>query len=226
MMWLAEKATSLENENEGMKRVIREMEVKIGSQESTMNEMVERHPREEAAIAYIAEQIQRQEVFNKSAMTSINGLVDEVKSHQEGFRGIATIIQIHKQHVTVNGTVSEQMAQYVNALIADNEKKTAWIGNLMRESKAKTEVLRQHEKGQQVLAGVIKWMANQQQPPQPQQDVTGKGLVATEIDEEDRAVQDFRSGPVPQTGPPDIGSMSMEIVPLQVPNQVDVIGRL
>ena len=65
----------------------------------------------------MAEHIQRQDVFNKSAMTSINGLDDEVKNHQECFRGIGRIIQIHEQHITMSGTMSQEMAPYVNALI-------------------------------------------------------------------------------------------------------------
>ena len=50
-----------------MKRIIGEMEVMIVIQENAMKEMVERHLKEEAAIAYIADHIQRQDVFNQSA---------------------------------------------------------------------------------------------------------------------------------------------------------------
>ena len=102
MMWLAEKVTSLQNENVEMKRVIQEMEAKIALQESVMKEVVERHMREEAAIAFIAEHIQRQEVFNKSAISCINDIVEKIKNHQEGFRGMATILQVNEQHIAVN----------------------------------------------------------------------------------------------------------------------------
>ena len=132
MMWLAERTTSLEKEKEEMKLIIREMETKIALHENTFKEMVERHLKEEAAIAYIADHIQRQDVFNESAKSCINGLVEEVKNHQDSFRSLATILQIHDQHIAQNGAVSQQMAQYVNALIEENEKKTMWIGNLMR----------------------------------------------------------------------------------------------
>ena len=91
-----EKATSLEKENEGMKRIIGEMKAKIALQENTLKEVVERHSKVEAAIAFIADHIQRQDVFNESAKSCINGLVDEVKNHQDSFRGLATIIQIHE----------------------------------------------------------------------------------------------------------------------------------
>ena len=148
---LTERVTSLEKENVEMKRVIQEMEAKMAFQESAMKEMVERHLREEAAIAYIAEHIQRQEVFNKSAITSINDTVKEIKNHQEGFRGMATILQVREQHIAVNGAVSQQMAQSINALIEENEKKTLWIAYQMKESQAQREVLLQHGMGQQSL---------------------------------------------------------------------------
>ena len=226
MMWLAEKATSLQNENDQMKRVIQEMEAKIALQENAMKEMVERHLREEAAIAYIAEHIQRQEVFNKSAITSINGIVDEIKNHQEGFRGIAAILQVHEQHITVNGAVSQQMAQYVNALIEENEKKTLWIANQMKESQAQREVLLQHGIGQQVLAEMIKWVAYQQQQAQqqqPSQQITaGHGPTVTVVDDEDGTCPGFPGGPSPHAGPPDVGSLSMEIEPQKTPGQTQL----
>ena len=81
-------------------------------------------------------------------MTSIDGLVDDVENHQEGFRGMATILQVHERHITVSGTISQDMVQYINALIEENEKQAAWIGSLMKQSQAQTEVLRQHEMGQ------------------------------------------------------------------------------
>ena len=86
---------------------------------------------------------------------------------------MATILKIHEQHNTKNRAVSQQMAQYVNALITENEKQTVWIRDMMKESQAQTEVLRQHHVGQQVLAGVIKSMANNQQAQPPQQFTAG-----------------------------------------------------
>ena len=77
-MWLVEKATSLENENKDLKRALGEMEAKLVIQETAMKGMVERHLAVEAAITYMAEHIKRQDVFNESTSSSINGLVDEV----------------------------------------------------------------------------------------------------------------------------------------------------
>ena len=233
MMWLAEKATSLEKENEGMKRIIQEMEAKIVSQENAMKEMVERHLKVEAAIAYIADHIQRQDVFNESAKSCINGLVEEVKNHQDNFRGMAMILQIHEQHITQNGAVSQQMAQYVNALITENEKKTLWIGNLMRESQAQTEVLRQHHVGQHALAEVIKWMANNQQQPQQQQQyqqftagiTAGHGPIVSDVDDDDGTCLGFPGGPSPHSGPPNIQSLTMEIDTQQLPDHTQMTKK-
>ena len=99
----------------------------------------------EAAIGQIAEHIQRQDVFNESVRSSINGLTDEVKAHQENFRQMATILQVHEQHIAQNGAMSQDMAQFVNALIQEDAKKRLWIESLARTNQEQSEVLREHE---------------------------------------------------------------------------------
>ena len=37
------------------------------------------------------------------------------------------------------------MAQFINALAREKEKKTMWIGSLMKESQAQAGVLREHQ---------------------------------------------------------------------------------
>mgnify|MGYP004571449887 CR=1 FL=1 len=69
-------------------------------------------------------------VFNESARTSINGLADEVKRHQENFRQTATILQVHEVHIAQNGAMSQKMARFVNALIQEDAKKRMWIESL------------------------------------------------------------------------------------------------
>ena len=73
MMWLTEKATTLENEKEELKRVIRDMEAKIALQENTIKEIVTRHLIVENAITQIAEHNQQQNAFNESARSSVTG---------------------------------------------------------------------------------------------------------------------------------------------------------
>ena len=95
----------------------------------------------------------------------------------------------------------------MNALIEDNEKKRQWSTGLVQESQAQTEVLRQHEIGQQVLAEVIKqMMGQQQQHSRPsQQTVTQSRPIVTEVnDDGDRL--DFMGGQSPNAGPPNGGN--------------------
>ena len=92
------------------------------------------------------------------------------------------------------------MAQRINALIQENENKTVWISSLVRDSHAKTQVLRQHQLGLQVQAEVIKVVANQQQQP-PQQGSTGTSPTV-EINDQDGDHLDFLGGQNPNTGPP------------------------
>ena len=194
------------------------MEAKIALQENTIKDIVTRHLIVENAITQIAENIQQQNAFNESAKSSVAGVVDEIKKHQEHFQEVVRVLQNHEQRILTNGTASQEMAQYINAMALDNENKRQWITILMKETQAQAEVLRQHHLGQQVLAEVIKRMADpwQQQPQQPQV-ATENGPTVTVVDDEDGTRLDFMGGPSPQTGPPDIGSLSMTIKPPRAP---------
>ena len=96
----------------------------------------------ENAIMKIAQHVQQQEVFNGSVKTSINSLESQVRKHQDNFQEVVRIFQNHEKYIVRNGAVADEMAQYINALIEDAEKKRLWIGNLMNESQAQEEVLR------------------------------------------------------------------------------------
>ena len=75
----------------------------------------------------------------------------------------------------------------------------------MKESQAQTEVLRQHQLGQQVLAGVIKQMTGKWQPQQHSQpqSVAGPGPIVTEVDDDDNgSLHGFQQGLNPNR-PPD-----------------------
>ena len=222
MMWLTEKATTLENEKEAMKRTIQAMEAKIEFQENTIKHVVDRLLIVENAITQIAEHIQQQTAFNESTRTSVAEVVEETKKHQEHFQEVVRVLQNHEQHILTNGVASQEMAQYVNALALDNENKKQWITSLMKESQAQAEVLRQHHLGQQVLAEVIKRIANQPSQPPQQPMTTGNGPTVTVVDDKDGTRLDFTGGPSPHPTPPDIGSMRMEIEPQQAPYQTQV----
>ena len=79
----------------------------------------------------------------------------------------------------------------------------------MKESQAQTEVLRQHQLGQQVLAGVIKQMIGQEQPQL--QSVPGPRPIVTEVEDYNiGTVQGFQQGPNPNRLP-DNGIPVMEM---------------
>ena len=59
-MWLIEKVTSLEKENEELKRTIDEMATRIEGQETSKDELAERLAAMETAISKIAEHVQAQ----------------------------------------------------------------------------------------------------------------------------------------------------------------------
>ena len=170
-MWLSAKVTTLEKENEDLKRVLREMDAKIELQGKMIAEMAQQHGAMEITIAKIAEHVQRQMSFNEGVRAPFTSVAEEVGKHQNNFREVVRILQTHEEHIVMNGAASQEMAQRINALIEENANKTVWISSLMRESQEQTRVLQQHQLGLQVQAEVIKVVANQQQQP-PQQGST------------------------------------------------------
>ena len=106
-------------------------------------------------------------------------------------------------------------------LLKDNQNLTMWIGSLVNEAQIHSEVLRQHDDGQDVPAEVIRQTLFQQQSqPTQGQAVTGNGPTVTDADGDDGDHLDFQGGQNPQTGPPDIGSLSFEIVPAKLPRRL------
>ena len=90
-------------------------------------------------------------------------LVEEVQRLQDCFQEVVKILQNHKQHIRTTGAESQQMAQYINALARENEKNTALIASLMRETNAQFQVLREQHLKQHVLAEVMKRIVVQTQ---------------------------------------------------------------
>ena len=206
-MWLSAKVTTLEKENEDLKRVLQEMEAKIELQEKTIAEMAQRHGAIETTITQIWEHVRRQDTFNEGVRASFTSLAEEVGKHQNNFRDVVRIIQTHEERIVKTGAASQEMAQRINALIKENENKTVWIRSLMRESQEQTQVLRQHQLGLQVQAEVIKAVANQQQCQHPPQTQSAERTSPTvvEVNDKDGDRLDFLGGQSPNTGPPNTG---------------------
>ena len=185
MMALVERITTLERENGELKRVIQEMEAKAALQANAIKEVVDRCSVIEAATMEIVQHVRQQEVFNGSVWASIDGLETQVKIHQNSFKEVVRVLQAHETHIVKNGSAASEMAQFINALAQENEKKTLWIGSPMKESQAQAGVLREHQAGQQALAEAMKRMMvwqHQGQPPKPQQGVTGTHVVVIGVD--------------------------------------------
>ena len=119
------------------------------------------------------------------------------------------------------GAATQEMAQYINALIKENENKTVWISSLMRESQEQTRVLREHQLGLQVQAEVIKAVANQQ--PQQRETVTGTVPTVTELDDNNEAGLDFQNGQSPHTRPPDASPFGVVSQVPQVPTSMPMV---
>ena len=127
--------------------------------------------------------------------------------------------------------ITQEMGQFINALVQDNQNKNMRIDSLTRDSQVHAEILRQHQMGQQVIAEVKKCMMTGhhqgQQQQQPHQGVTGTGPVVTEVDDHDGDRLDFSNAPSPNAGPPNDGGFGVQMneVP-QIPTSMEMVPRL
>ena len=123
-MWLMEKVTELENENERLKAKIQEMEARIAQQEEATKGVAVNNAVILNAVTEITEHIKQQIVFNENTKTSIAGLVQEDQKHQDCFMEVVRVLANPEQHILQNGAASQEMAQYVNVLIQDSQSQT------------------------------------------------------------------------------------------------------
>ena len=142
MMALVERITTLERENGELKRGTQEMVTKTALQESAIKEVVDMCSVIEAAIMEIMQHARQQEIFKGSVRASIDGLENQVKSHQNNFEEVMRVLQAHETYIVKNASAAREMAQFITALAQENEKKTVWIGSLMKESQTQASVLR------------------------------------------------------------------------------------
>ena len=226
-MWLAEKVTTLERENAELKTALHEIEMRFSTQENIARQADERCAKLEAAITRIADFVQKQNSTLESSRALVNSLVEEVNTHRENFQKVGMIMQVHEQYIVRSGVRTHEMAQFVNALIRENEQKSMRIEVLAREYQAHAEVIRQQQVGQQVIAEVVKMMmAGQQQEQQQQQGVTGSSPIVTEVDDDSGTDPNFPNAPNPNSGPPNNGGFGapMTEVP-QLPTSMDMVPR-
>ena len=135
-MWLAEKVTTLEKENEELKGALREMETRLATQENMARQADERCARLEAAITQIVDFVQQQNTTIENSRVLMNSLVEDVRIHHDNFEKLGLILHVHEQHIVQSGAVTQEMAQFMNALIQENQQKSLRIASLTRESQA------------------------------------------------------------------------------------------
>ena len=126
-MWLVDKVTTLEKENGELKRALQELETRLAVQESSTRQVNERCVNMETAITKIAEFVQQQNTDIENLKGLMNNIVEEIKIHRDRFQKMAMVMQVHEQHIVQSGAVTQEMAQYINALIQDNLDKTMQI---------------------------------------------------------------------------------------------------
>ena len=80
-MWLIDKVTSRERENEEMKKALQEMTTRLKLQENMLKQFVELQRVLDSAVTRACESVQRLNAFTESASEAINGLAGEVQKH-------------------------------------------------------------------------------------------------------------------------------------------------
>ena len=122
-IWTSEKVTTLEKENEELKKALHELETRLSNQETSSRQLEERCARMETAIMQIVEFVQQQNSTIENSRASVNSLVEEVTTHRDYFQKVGMIMQVHEQHIVRSGAMTQEMAQYINALIQENQQK-------------------------------------------------------------------------------------------------------
>ena len=76
----------------------------------------------EAAITLIAEVDQQQNSAIRDSRASTISLAEEVNNHRDHFQKVAMVMQVHEQHILRSGVITQEMAQYISALIREMNK--------------------------------------------------------------------------------------------------------
>ena len=216
---LMESVAWLEKDNEAMKAKIGEMEAKMALQDEAARVAAARHAALESALAEIVGNLQQQIAFSESVRASFAGLVEEVQRHQDCFKEVVRVLQNHEQHISTSGLASQEMAQYINAPAQANEKNTMWIADLMRETNAQSQVIREQHVKQHVLAEVMKRVMVQVQQ-EAQRSVRVTQVTVAHMDDE--TGPGFPSFPSPNASPPNTGPFGVVNEAPQIPTNMEI----
>ena len=61
----------------------------------------------------------------------------EVRTHHDNFQKVGIVIQAREQYILRSGAVTQEMTQYINAIIQENEQKSPRITSQIGESQAR-----------------------------------------------------------------------------------------
>ena len=95
----------------------------------------------ETAIAQIEDFAQQQNAAVESSRALMNSLAEEVNTHRDSFQKVGMTMQVHEQYVVRSGVRTHEMAEFVNALIRENEQKNMRSDVLAREYQVHAEIL-------------------------------------------------------------------------------------
>ena len=130
-----DRVTSLSREKEEMKKALKEMATRVQLQENMSKRCVELQGVLDSAVTRICESVQRLKAFTENASAAITGLAGEVQKHQDNFREVGRSLLNHEERIAQTGYASQEMAQYINALIEEKQKKTLLVDSLMMEKR-------------------------------------------------------------------------------------------
>ena len=97
--------------------------MRLAAQEDMSRKADERCMRMETVIMQIAEFVQQQNSALESSRVLVNSIVEEVETRQDNFQKLGLIMHIHEQHIVQSGAITQEMTQYMNALIQENPQK-------------------------------------------------------------------------------------------------------
>ena len=103
------------------------MATRVQLQENMLRQCVELQGVLDSAVTRVCESVQRLNAFTESVSAAITGLVGEAQKHQDTFREVERILLNNEEHIHQTGVASQEMAQYINTLIEDGQKKTLLV---------------------------------------------------------------------------------------------------
>ena len=156
--------------------------------------------------------------------------IDKKKATRRDARKMRIVFLVWNTMIVRGRVITQEMGQYINALLQDNQNKSMRIESMMNELRGQAEILLQHPMEQEVITEVMKCMMAghyQGQPKPQQQGVAGTSPIVTDVDDDSGTDPNFPTAPSPHAGPPNNGGFGvpMNEIP-QVPMTMEIVPRI